>query len=53
MFFAVFIVILLLIGVLAKEFFLASGMMIHELSVIIVIINAIRLLKYNGKVARV
>jgi Zn2+/Cd2+-exporting ATPase len=53
MFFAVFIVILLLIGVLTKEVFLASGMMIHELSVLIVIINAIRLLKYNGKVARV
>jgi Zn2+/Cd2+-exporting ATPase len=49
MFFAVLIVALLLIGVLTKEVFLASGMMIHEMSVLIVILNAIRLLKYNGK----
>jgi Zn2+/Cd2+-exporting ATPase len=48
MFFAVSIVILLLVGVLSKTVFLASGMLIHELSVLIVILNAIRLLKFKS-----
>jgi Zn2+/Cd2+-exporting ATPase len=47
MFFAVLIVSVLLIGVLTKTVFLASGMFIHELSVLLVIVNAIRLLKYK------
>ena len=46
-YFAIIIVSLLLLGVLAKVVFLSSGMFIHELSVLAVIINAIRLLKYN------
>lgn len=46
-FFAVGTVILLLIGVLFQKVFLASGMLIHELSVLIVILNAIRLVGYN------
>lgn len=48
-FIAVGTVILLLIGVLMKKVFLASGMLIHELSVLIVILNAIRLVRYNNK----
>lgn len=47
-YFAVTVVTLLIIGVLTKNVFLASGMLVHELSVLLVIINAIRLLKYNG-----
>ena len=46
MFFSVGVVTLLLIGVLTKNIFLASGMLIHELSVLLVIINAIRLVGY-------
>ena len=49
MFFAVLIVFLLLIGVLTKTVYLASGMLVHELSVLLVIINAIRLLKFTAK----
>ncbi|MDP4083279.1 MAG: cation-translocating P-type ATPase [Bacillota bacterium] len=47
LFFACLVVALLLVGVLIKWVYLASGMMLHELSVLIVILNAIRLLKYN------
>lgn len=46
--FAVGTVFLLLAGVLLGKIFLASGMLIHELSVLIVILNAIRLVRYNG-----
>ncbi len=42
--FAVAVVILLLAGVLAGTVFMASGMLIHELSVIAVILNAMRIL---------
>lgn len=49
--FAVTVVIVLLIGVLAKVVFLASGMLVHILSVLIVIVNAIRLLGYKEKKA--
>lgn len=48
-FFAVAIVIILLGGVLSGSVHLASGMFIHEASVLIVILNAIRLIKYQGK----
>lgn len=51
MFFAVSIVAILLIGVLSKTVFLASGMLIHEISVLVVIVNAIRILKYKGDLA--
>lgn len=47
MFFAVATVLFLLIGVLAKQVFLASGMLVHELSVLIVIINAMRLVYFR------
>lgn len=46
-YFAIIIVSILLLGVLAKVVFLSSGMFIHELSVLAVIVNAIRLLKYK------
>jgi Zn2+/Cd2+-exporting ATPase len=42
---AVGTVVLLLLGVLVGKIFLASGMFIHELSVLLVILNAIRLNK--------
>jgi Cd2+/Zn2+-exporting ATPase len=46
-FFAVGTVIALLIGVLLGKVFLALGMFIHEVSVILVILNAIRLVRYT------
>lgn len=49
MFFAVGTVILLLIGVLLGKVFLASGMLIHELSVLAVVLNALRLIRFNDK----
>lgn len=47
MFFAVATVMILLAGVLSKNIFLASGMFIHEFSVLMVILNALRLVGYN------
>lgn len=47
-YFAVAIVMTLLIGVLTRNVFMASGMLVHELSVLLVIINAIRLTRYQG-----
>jgi len=47
--FAIAVVGVLLAGVLLKIVFLSSGMLIHELSVLAVIINAIRLLGYKEK----
>lgn len=46
-FFAVGTVVLLLIGVLQGSVHLASGMFIHEASVLLVIINGMRLLTFN------
>lgn len=46
-YFAIAVVTFLLTGVLLKVVFLSSGMFIHELSVLAVILNAIRLLKYK------
>lgn len=46
-FFAVAIVIVLLVGVLSGTVHLASGMFIHEASVILVIINAMRLIGFK------
>ncbi|AOV06583.1 heavy metal translocating P-type ATPase [Sporosarcina ureilytica] len=48
-FFAVGTVVILLAGVLFGKVFLASGMLIHELSVLLVILNAVRLMRYNNK----
>ncbi len=45
---AVGTVVLLLAGVLLGKIFLASGMLIHELSVLIVTLNAIRLIRYRA-----
>lgn len=46
-YFAVITVALLLIGVLANVVFLSSGMLIHVISVLLVIFNAMRLVGYN------
>ncbi|RNF39196.1 heavy metal translocating P-type ATPase [Planococcus salinus] len=48
-FFAVGIVAVLLAGVLMGSVHLASGMFIHEASVLIVILNAMRLMSFNRK----
>ncbi len=45
--FALLVVFLLMIGVLLKQVTMSIGMLVHEASVLIVIINAIRLLKYD------
>lgn len=45
-YFALITVALLLIGVLMDSIHLASGMLIHEISVIMVILNAVRLVRY-------
>lgn len=47
MFIAIATVALLLVGVLTKNVNLASGMLFHELSVLLVILNAIRLVRYT------
>lgn len=47
-YFAMATVVLLLFGVLLGSVFLASGMLIHELSVLIVILNAVRLTCYRN-----
>ncbi|AOZ93719.1 heavy metal translocating P-type ATPase [Paenibacillus crassostreae] len=46
---AVAVVAFLLIGVLMGNVHLASGMFIHEASVLIVILNAMRLIRFNHK----
>lgn len=51
-FFAVSIVFVLLIGVLAGSVHLASGMFIHEASILLVILNAMRLIRFNHKEKR-
>ncbi len=48
-YFAVFIVFVLLMGVLFGWIHLASGMFIHEASILIVIANAMRLIKFKMK----
>ena len=48
-YFAVGVVIVLLIGVLTKNVIMSLGMLIHVISVLLVIMNASRLLRYNGK----
>lgn len=49
MYFAVAIVGMLLVGVLSKTVFLAAGMFIHEASVLLVILNALRLVNFKHK----
>ena len=48
-YFAVGTVFFLLLGVLFGKVFLATGMLVHELSVLIVILNAVRLIRYTKK----
>lgn len=48
-FIAVGVVFFLLTGVLMGNVHLASGMFIHEASVLIVILNAMRLIRFNRK----
>lgn len=48
-YFAVAVVFILLIGVLTKNVLMAFGMLVHEISVLLVIINAIRLMNYKNK----
>ncbi|MCQ6274243.1 cation-translocating P-type ATPase [Bacillus sp. V3B] len=48
-YFAVSIVFVLLLGVLNGSVHLASGMFIHEASVLLVILNGMRLIKFNHK----
>lgn len=48
-YFAIIIVGMLLLGVLFRFVFLSFGMLVHEMSVLVVIVNAIRLLKYREK----
>ncbi|MCZ2259318.1 heavy metal translocating P-type ATPase [Sporosarcina sp. G11-34] len=52
-YFAVGTVFLLLAGVLFGKVFLASGMLIHELSVLLVILNAVRLIRYTKKEVKI
>ena len=49
MFIAVGVVVILLGGVLMGSVHLASGMFIHEASVLVVILNAMRLIRFNYK----
>lgn len=47
MFIAIATVAVLLLGVLTGKVYLASGMFIHELSVLLVVLNAVRLGRYH------
>lgn len=51
-FIALFTVVILLIGVLVGHVHLASGMFIHEGSVLLVILNAMRLMGFKTKMSR-
>ncbi|MDO5653617.1 MAG: cation-translocating P-type ATPase [Brachymonas sp.] len=46
---AVTTVFMLLAGVLLGKVFLASGMLVHEVSVLLVTLNAVRLIRYRAK----
>lgn len=46
---AVGTVVFLLAGVLMGKIFLASGMLVHELSVLFVTLNAVRLIRYRAR----
>jgi len=48
-YFAIGVAALLLMGVLVKTVNLSFGMLVHEISVLLVIINAVRLLAYGDK----
>ncbi len=42
-------VVVLLVGVLAQQVFMSTGMLVHEVSVLVVILNAIRLVRYRRR----
>ncbi len=46
--FAILVVAVLLLGVMGQKVVLASGMLIHEASVLLVILNAMRLMRYRN-----
>ena len=46
---AVGTVVMLLLGVLFQKVFMSTGMLVHEISVIVVILNAIRLVRFRDK----
>lgn len=45
-------VVLLLTGVLFQVVFMATGMLVHEISVLVVVINAVRLVRYRDRKLR-
>lgn len=47
-FIAVGTVVALLVGVLAQHVFMSTGMLVHEVSVLVVILNAVRLVRYRS-----
>jgi len=47
--FSIFVVVALLLGVIRGDIFLASGMFFHEISVILVVLNGMRLMGENPK----
>lgn len=47
MFIAIGTVVVLLTGVLLHQVFMSSGMLVHEISVLVVIVNAVRLVRYR------
>lgn len=44
-------VVLLLAGVLLQQVFMSTGMLVHEVSVLVVILNAVRLVRYRDRSA--
>jgi Cd2+/Zn2+-exporting ATPase len=46
-FIAIGTVVLLLTGVLLRQVFMSTGMLVHEISVLVVILNAIRLVRFT------
>jgi hypothetical protein len=42
-------VVMLLTGVLAQQVFMSTGMLVHEVSVLVVILNAVRLVRYKSR----
>lgn len=48
-FIAVGTVVLLLTGVLLQQVFMSTGMLVHEISVLVVILNAVRLARYRDR----
>ena len=49
---AIAVVAFLLIGLIAGFIYMASGMFVHEASILVVIFNAMRLINFGGKRAQ-